>query len=310
MMNVIEVKNLNKSFEKGFFPKKILVLKGINFSVEEGKITGFLGANGSGKTTTMKCMLNLIWPDQGECLFFGGQKLDAKLKSKIGFLPEHPYFYDFLTGEEFLLFYGKLSGVWYSDSDLRSRVNLLLKKMDLDRDRDKKLREYSKGMLQKIGLIQAVLHQPRLLILDEPMSGLDFNGRSYVMDIIHQVSQSGVSVFLSSHLLYDVERLCDNLVVLKEGEVIFDGAMNEFMGSSDENVEIIYQESGAKEQKKQIAGNLELGQSIIDRLRGEKKEIISVRKITKNLEETFKELALKKKPTAQKLSEAGGKEKK
>ena len=306
-MSVIEVKNLSKSFEKGFFPKKILVLKGINFSVEEGKITGFLGANGSGKTTTMKCMLNLIWPDQGKCLFFGGQKLDAKLKSNIGFLPEHPYFYDFLTGEEFLLFYGKLSGAGYSESDLRSRVNLLLKKMDLTRDRGKKLREYSKGMLQKIGLIQAVLHEPRLLILDEPMSGLDFNGRSYVMEIIHQVSRQGASVFLSSHLLYDVERLCDNLVVLKEGEVIFDGEMNEFMGSSAENVEIIYQDSTTKEQKKQIAENSTQGQNVIDRLRSENKEIISVQKITKNLEETFKDLALKKKPTAH-LLDAGGKE--
>ena len=200
-----------------------------------------------------------------------------------------------MTGEEFLLFYGRLAGIKKSSSDLRSRVNLLLKKMDLQKDKHKKLREYSKGMLQKIGLLQAVIHEPRLLILDEPMSGLDFNGRSYVMEIIDHVSSQGTSVFLSSHLLYDVERLCENLVILREGEVIFQGAMSEFIGSSDENIEIAYLDpnEGAKNQ---MAKNKDHCQKIIDELRLNKKEIVSVQKLSSNLEETFKKMALKKRP--------------
>ena len=292
-MSVISIKGLSKSFEKGFIPKPVPVLKNISFSVEEGKVTGFLGANGSGKTTTMKCMLELIWPDQGECHFFGDQKLHSKLWSRIGFLPEHPYFYDFLTGDEFLFFYGQLSNKHKTVSDLKSRINVLLRKMDLDKDRDKKLRQYSKGMLQKIGLLQAVIHEPDLLILDEPMSGLDFNGRSYVMEIIDQVSRQGTSVFLSSHLLFDVERLCENLVVLKEGQVLFEGEMDEFIASEKESMSVIYLDE-KRENQEQIVKNLEECQKFIDQLRAKKLEIISVEKISKNLEQTFKELALKK----------------
>ncbi len=291
-MSVISVKGLSKSFQKGLTSKQVSVLKNITFSVEEGRITGFLGANGSGKTTTMKCMLELIWPDQGECRFFGNQKLHSKLWSRIGFLPEHPYFYDFLTGEEFLLFYGKLSHSKYSTADLKSRINVLLKKMDLNKDRDKKLRQYSKGMLQKIGLLQAVIHEPDLLILDEPMSGLDFNGRSCVMEIIHQVADRGTSVFLSSHLLHDVERLCSDLVVLKEGEVIFEGDMGEFMGAESEKMEIIYMDKNKADQT-QVASNLEECQKILDELRSQKLNVVSVERVSTNLEETFRKLALK-----------------
>ena len=291
-MSVISVKGLSKSFKKGFSSKKVPVLKNITFSVAEGKITGFLGANGSGKTTTMKCLLELIWPDKGECYFFGNQKLHSKLWSRIGFLPEHPYFYDFLTGEEFLFFYGRLSHAQYSQADLKSRINMLLKKMDLSKDRDKKLRQYSKGMLQKIGLLQAVIHEPDLLILDEPMSGLDFNGRSYVMEIIHQVAERGTSVFLSSHLLHDVERLCSDLVVLKEGEVLFEGDMGEFMGAESDKMEIMYIDENKVNQTR-LAGNLEECQKVLDELRQKKVDVVSVEKVSTNLEETFRKLALK-----------------
>ena len=292
-MSVISVKGLFKSFERGFIPRPVSVLKNVSFSVEEGKVTGFLGANGSGKTTTMKCLLQLIWPDKGDCRFFGGQKISTDMWSRIGFLPEHPYFYDFLTGEEFLLFYGRLSNVHQTRSDLRSRINVLLRKMDLTKDKDKKLRQYSKGMLQKIGLIQAVIHEPELLILDEPMSGLDFNGRSYVMEIIDQVSSQGTSVFLSSHLLYDVERLCENLVVLKDGEVLFEGGMGDFIQSETEEMSVIYLNE-KREHQKQVVSNLGECQKLVDQLRARKLDILSIEKIRKNLEETFKELALKK----------------
>ncbi len=291
-MSVIQVKGLSKTFKKGL--KKSIVLKDINFSISEGKISGFLGANGSGKTTTMKCMLDLIWPTKGECLFFNGKKLNSDIWPRIGFLPEHPYFYDFLTGEEFLLFYGRLSCLNKTNADIRSRINLLLKKMDLEKDRDKKLRDYSKGMLQKIGLLQACIHEPDLLILDEPMSGLDFNGRTYVMEIIQQLASQGTSVFFSSHLLYDVERLCENLVILKEGEVIFEGAMNEFVDSSEESIEIVYLDE-KKESQSRIVSDTQECQKVLDQLRAQKIDITSIqRRSMKNLEETFKELALKK----------------
>ncbi len=291
-MSVISVKGLSKSFQKGLSSKQVSVLKNITFSVKEGRITGFLGANGSGKTTTMKCLLELIWPDQGECRFFGNRKLHSKLWSRIGFLPEHPYFYDFLTGEEFLLFYGRLSHSRHSAADLKSRVNMLLKKMDLYKDKNKKLRQYSKGMLQKIGLLQAVVHKPDLLILDEPMSGLDFNGRSYVMETIQQSADQGASVFLSSHLLHDVERLCSDLVVLKEGEVIFEGDMGEFMGAESEKMEIIYIDKQKADQTR-TASNLEECQRVLDELRSQKLDIVSVERVSSNLEETFRKLALK-----------------
>ena len=292
MSTVIQVKNLSKTFKKGL--KKTHVLKDISFSVEQGKISGFLGANGSGKTTTMKCLLNLIWPCKGECLFFENKKLSADIWSRIGFLPEHPYFYDFLTGEEFLLFYGRLSSPKKTKADIRSQINYLLKKVDLEKDRDKKLREYSKGMLQKIGLLQACIHEPDLLILDEPMSGLDFNGRFYVMEIIKQLASQGTSVFFSSHLLFDVERLCENLVILKEGEVIFEGAMKEFLSSSEEGIDIQYLDEKNEMQKRAVSDNDQVQQTI-DQLRSQKLKIISLqRRESKNLEETFAELALKK----------------
>lgn len=292
-MSIIKVKNLTKSFQTGFSSKSIPILKNINFKVTQGVVTGFLGANGSGKTTTMKCMLDLIWPDQGECLFFENQKLNSQLWSRIGFLPEHPYFYDFLTGEEFLFFYSQLSRAKKTKADVRSRINLLLKRMDLTRDKDKKLRDYSKGMLQKIGLLQSIVHEPELLILDEPMSGLDFNGRSYVMEIIKQVVNEGTSVFLSSHLLYDVERLCKNLVILRDGEVIFDGVMDEFIGSNAKKIEIVYLDQEKASQVQLVADEMEC-QNAIDQLRSQKLQIISIRTSGENLEETFRDLALKK----------------
>lgn len=294
MSSVIKVKNLEKSFKQGLFPSQyIQILKSINFTVKAGEVTGFLGANGSGKTTTMKCILELIWPDRGECLFFNGQKLNSQIWSRIGFLPEQPYFYDFLTGEEFLLFYSQLSNNKKTSADVKSRVNLLMKKMDLIQDKNKKLREYSKGMLQKVGLLQAIIHEPDLLILDEPMSGLDFNGRSYVMEIIDQVSKEGTSVFLSSHLLYDVQRLCKNLVVLKSGEVIFDGSMDEFIGSSTKKIEITYLDADKNRQFKSVSDEFQC-QETIDQLREKKLQIVSIHTMGENLEETFKELALKK----------------
>ncbi|MEZ4872211.1 MAG: ABC transporter ATP-binding protein [Bdellovibrionales bacterium] len=149
-MKVLEVHNLHKSYSKGFIPKKVEVLRGVNFKIEKGTITGFLGGNGAGKTTTMKCFLGLAIPDAGEIKFFDGLELSPEVKSRIGFLPERPYFYDYLTGEEFLRFYGEISGRFKTSKDLKSRIDYLLNKVDLGHARDRMLKGYSKGMLQKL----------------------------------------------------------------------------------------------------------------------------------------------------------------
>jgi len=221
-MSILKVENLKKSFKKGFIPKSQQVLKGISFKLEPGTITGFLGANGAGKTTTMKCILGLAFPDEGDIRFFGDQELGPEVKKRIGFLPERPYFYEYLTGSEFLRFYGQLSGD-FTRNDLNARIEHLLKRVDLWHAKDKKLRAYSKGMLQKVGVAQALIHKPDFVILDEPKSGLDPDGRYYLSEIIKETAKEGACVFFSSHLLHDAEQLCQNLVIMKDGLVIYEG---------------------------------------------------------------------------------------
>lgn len=227
-MSVLKVTGLKKSYKKGFIPKRVEVLKGVDFEVRSSTITGFLGGNGAGKTTTMKCIFDLCLPDEGEILFFGDQKLTSEVKKRIGFLPEHPYFYDYLTGVEFLLFYGQIS-TDLKKSLLKEKALNLLKRVNLLHAKDKKLRDYSKGMKQKLGLAQALIHDPEFVVLDEPMSGLDPDGRYAISEIIREVAAKGTAVFLSSHLLPDVERLCDKLIILKNGVVNFQGDMNEYL---------------------------------------------------------------------------------
>ncbi|HMN69015.1 MAG TPA: ABC transporter ATP-binding protein, partial [Bdellovibrionales bacterium] len=170
-MKILDVENLRKSYSRGFIPRRTEVLKGLSFSVPAGLVTGFLGANGAGKTTTMRCVLGLDYADSGKIEFFGGP-LDAAARKRLGFLPERPYFYEHLSGVEFLTFYAQLTANW-TRADLRARILNLLRRVDLEFAKDRPLRTYSKGMLQKIGLAQALIHEPELVILDEPMSGLD-----------------------------------------------------------------------------------------------------------------------------------------
>lgn len=227
-MSALKVEGLRKKFRRSLF-SETEVLKGIHFSIPQGSITGFLGGNGSGKTTTMKCVLNLLRADEGKVSFFGDQTLSATISS-IGFLPENAYFYDYLTGSEFLSFYGELSGL--SRKDIKIRARQLLEQLGLFFAKDRKLRFYSKGMLQKIGLAQALIHRPRLVILDEPMSGLDPDARHTVSEILRMTAKDGASIFFSSHLLFDAERLCDRLVVLKDGKTYFEGTLDKFSALS------------------------------------------------------------------------------
>jgi len=225
-MSILEVKKLNKTFPGGLFEKPRHVLLDVTFSLPSGETTGFVGSNGSGKTTSIKCMLDFMRPDSGEILFFG-KPLDTQAKKRIGYLPERPYLYEFLTGMEFLRLHWNL--VQDSEKDFIDRAHEALKRVDLFEARDKKLRQYSKGMLQRAGIAQAIINKPDLLILDEPMSGLDPDGRGLVKDILREESKRGTSLFFSSHLLQDMEELCSHLVVINRGAIIYDGDLTPFM---------------------------------------------------------------------------------
>lgn len=226
-MSVLTVKNLNKTFKGGLFEKDRHVLRDVTFSLPEGETSGFVGSNGSGKTTTIKCVFDFIRPDSGEILFFG-KPLSSPIKTRIGYLPERPYLYEFLSGMEFLRLHWNLC-YGGSTKDFYERALEALKKVDLSEAKDRRLRTYSKGMLQRVGIAQAILTKPDLLILDEPMSGLDPDGRAMVKDILREEQKRGVSLFFSSHLLQDMEELCSHLIVINRGQILYDGGLSTFM---------------------------------------------------------------------------------
>lgn len=225
-MAILEVKKLNKTIPGGLFEKSRQILKDVSFSLPKGETTGFVGSNGSGKTTSIKCMLDFMRPDSGEILFFN-KPLSLEAKMRIGYLPERPYLYEFLNGMEFLKLHWNL--VQDSNKDFINRAHEALKRVDLFEARNIKLRQYSKGMLQRVGIAQAIINKPDLLILDEPMSGLDPDGRALVKDILRDEAKRGTSLFFSSHLLQDMEELCSHLVVINKGSIIFDGEISPFM---------------------------------------------------------------------------------
>ena len=288
-MNLLTVSELRKSYKKGFIPKKTEVLKGLGFTVPAGKVTGFLGANGAGKTTTMRCILGLDYADSGNVEFFG-KPLDVEGRRKIGFLPERPYFYEHLTGVEFLEFYAQLTSSWKRQA-LRDRVIQLLKRVDLEFAKDRQLRNYSKGMLQKVGIAQALIHDPELVILDEPMSGLDPDGRLALAEIILETAKKGPAVFFTSHLLHDTERLCERLVVIKGGQNIYEGTTEALLDKSGIENEIVYSENGEKKSLK--VPDPDKLQMEIKRLMGSGAMIFEVRRLRLSLEEVFVQMALR-----------------
>lgn len=211
-MPILEVKNVVKTLAK----KE--VLHGITFSVEAGEIYGFLGPNGAGKTTTMKCILGLITPESGEISVLWEVGLTREAKKKIGFMPENTYLYKHLTGREFLKFNGSFFGL--SGEDLEKKVEKLLQRVWLEDAGDSYLKNYSKGMLQRVGLAQSIINDPELLFLDEPMSGLDPIGRKKVKDLLVSLRESGTTIFFNTHILADVESICDRISIINKGSLI------------------------------------------------------------------------------------------
>jgi ABC-2 type transport system ATP-binding protein len=212
MTFAIETNQLRKVFGDN------AAVKSLTLQVQQGEVFGFLGPNGAGKTTSIKMLLSLIAPTSGSANLLGATLGDRAVRARIGFLPEHFRFHDWLSADEFLTLHGKLYGM--SDLELRQRINELLEMVGLAPFRDKQLRTFSKGMLQRIGLAQALLNNPDLVFLDEPTSGLDPVGRRLVRDIIHDLRRKGTCVFLNSHLLSEIEVTCDRVAFIKHGEVI------------------------------------------------------------------------------------------
>ncbi|HEX8709881.1 MAG TPA: ABC transporter ATP-binding protein [Pyrinomonadaceae bacterium] len=227
MATVIEIENLTKDYELGFWRKRrVRALDGLTLAVEGGEIFGFLGANGAGKTTTLKLLMHLIYPTTGGARILGHDINDVSMHARIGYLPENPYFYDYLTARELLNYCAELFG--YERRERGRRTEELLERVRLDeKSWDKQLRKYSKGMLQRVGLAQALVNDPEIVFLDEPMSGLDPIGRREVRDLIAGLRARGTTVFMCSHILSDIEVLCDRVAILNRGRLAETGRLEE-----------------------------------------------------------------------------------
>ena len=246
-MDTIRVEGLTKQFPSGWPGRPpTTVLDGLSLSVRQGEIYGFLGPNGSGKTTTIKVLIGLIRATSGTAELFGKPVGDVPTRRRIGFLPEAPYFYDYLTAEEFLTFYGHLAGL--DRADLAKRVPQLLEVVGLVEARTRQLRKFSKGMLQRVGLAQALIHDPELVILDEPMSGLDPIGRKQVRDLILGLRDQGKTVFFSTHIIPDVEMICDRVGVIVKGKLLATGRVDELVSQGHtQSVEVVCQGIAAEQ---------------------------------------------------------------
>ena len=228
---MIKTEGLGMEFRVGFLRKKVTALKGLTLEVKKGEVFGFLGPNGAGKTTTLKILMGLIYPTSGKAWIMGRDIRDVDVKKGLGFLPEQPYFYEYLTAREFMDFYGRLFGI--RKGERAARAAELLEMVGLSHAVDLQLRKFSKGMQQRIGIAQALINDPELIILDEPMSGLDPIGRKEVRDIMMGLKEKGKTIFFSTHILPDVEVICDRVGILVKGELRATGTVGEMLGSME-----------------------------------------------------------------------------
>ncbi len=222
---MIQFENVSKSFKEGLRGNTVQALQNLSLEIQAGEVFGFLGPNGAGKSTTIKILLNLIFPDSGQAFIDGRSVNDKDVRRMVGFLPENPYFYDYLTAEELLWFGGRASGL--DRKQIARATDELLERVDLLEARKRPLRTYSKGMVQRAGLALALVHDPQVVILDEPMSGLDPVGRKMVGDLLLDLKQRGKTVFFSSHILNDVERFCDRVGITVAGRLRLVGTVSD-----------------------------------------------------------------------------------
>lgn len=300
-MNVIAVEGLSKTYRLGFKGKTQMALENLDLEVNEGEIFGFLGPNGAGKTTTLKILLGLMMPTSGRAMLFGKKVGDKQVKQWIGFLPESPYFCDYLVADEFLRYYGKLFGL--KNKELDHQIEKLLKLVGLESYRHLQMRKFSKGMLQRIGIAQALINDPQLVILDEPMSGLDPVGRKEMRDLIIQLKQQGKTVFFSSHIIPDVEVLCDRVGILVKGRLQKVGKLNEILEARIKYIEVVVKELNNQAENSLKAfsqsvirtgdhviiriGNEDYLQEVLALLQMLKGKLISILPVRETLEEYF-----------------------
>lgn len=231
MSAVLSIAGVSKVFKTGFIPKKTVALDNVSLEVRKGEIFGLLGPNGAGKTTTIKCILGLIHPDSGTIELMGEPIPSPRAQARIGFLAENPYIYDFLSGREYLVFSASLYGM--NTAQARKRADELLAFFHLEEAGGRQLKKYSKGMLQRIGLAQALINDPEFLIMDEPMSGLDPVGRKEVRDLLLAQKQLGRTILFSSHILADAELLCDHVAILIRGKLQTIGRLQDLLKRID-----------------------------------------------------------------------------
>jgi ABC-2 type transport system ATP-binding protein len=270
---VIETRALSKTYRDFWGRPKVRALKALDLEIKQGEVFGLLGPNGSGKTTTIKLLLGLLFPTQGQALIFGKEATDVGKNQRIGYLPEESYLYRFLNAEETLDFYGRLFDIPYDQ--LRVRIDELIKLVGLDRARKRQLKEYSKGMTRRIGLAQALINEPELILLDEPTSGLDPIGTREMKDMILRLKEQGKTVVMCSHLLADVQDVCDRIAILHQGELKELGRVDTLLTVAD--ITQIRARSLSQDTIHEI-------QRVIERAGG---EVVSVENPTTTLEELF-----------------------
>ena len=297
----IEIQSLSKEYPYGFLHlKKRKSLEDLTMQVETGEIFGFLGPNGAGKSTTIKLLMRLIFPTSGTARILGKSIEDVSMHQDIGYLPEQPYFYDYLTATEVLDYFARFHNL--TAADRRERVQRLLKKVGLETARKIQLRKYSKGMLQRVGLAQAILHEPQVVVLDEPMSGLDPLGRREVRDIILELKKSGRTVLFSTHILSDAEMLCDRVGVIVGGRLRGVGTPGEMVGIQSQGMEILFELSTPGQQFPLLEKASKTGERYrvqlpeselyryLDELKAANARVLSVVQIKPTLEEFFMNL--------------------
>jgi ABC-2 type transport system ATP-binding protein len=239
---IIAAEQLHKTFQLGLFRKHVTVVRDVTFEVKRGEVFGLLGPNGAGKTTILKLLLGLIFPTSGRATLFGRPVTDVEAKRRLGFLPESPYFYDYLSGEELLDLMGRLFGL--GRAERRRRTAQLLERVGLGRAGDRPLRKYSRGMLQRLGIAQALINDPELVVLDEPMTGLDPLGRKEIRDLILELRQEGKTILFSTHILPDVELVCSRAAIVVGGRLRASGPLGSLLSPRLLHTEVIFERAG------------------------------------------------------------------
>ena len=301
-MAAIEISGLTKTYTVGFLRKReIRALRSLSLTVEDGEVFGYLGANGAGKTTTLKLLMGIIFPTGGSARILGLDYRDPRVRAQIGFLPEQPYFYDHLSAPELLEYYAQLSGV--PAAERKHRVPRMLERVGLPHVGGLPLRKFSKGMLQRVGIAQAILHDPKVVFLDEPMSGLDPIGRREVRDLMQGLKDEGKTIFFSTHILSDAEALCDRVAVLHQGELRCVEKVGELTTAKHDRMEVLWQGDAALtqdlaalgaecrvtgDQVRAVVPEAKLG-AALELLRNHRARLISVIPVRTTLEDYFLE---------------------